>query len=86
MPEEPGVMDTLGWIYYKMGDNNQAIALLEKVISSVPNDPVFNYHFGMALYKSGRLDEAREKLKIAIDSNKSFKGREEAEKTMKIIS
>jgi hypothetical protein len=40
----------------------------------------------MALYKSGRLDEAREKLKIAIDSNKNFKGREEAEKTMKIIS
>jgi hypothetical protein len=40
----------------------------------------------MVLYKSGRLVEAREKLKNALEKDDSFDGREEAEKALAKIS
>ena len=33
-PEDPSIMDTLGWIYYKMGYFNRSIGLLEKALSN----------------------------------------------------
>jgi tetratricopeptide (TPR) repeat protein len=53
-PGEPAVLDTLGWIYYQMEDLNQAIEFVEKALAGQPESPIFNYHMGMALYKSGR--------------------------------
>jgi len=67
--EEPAVLDTLGWIYYQMGDVNPALDLIEKALAGDPENPALNYHMGMVLYKTGRTDEAT--------------GREEAERVMK---
>jgi Flp pilus assembly protein TadD len=80
---EPTVQDTLGWVYFKMGEMNQALSLLEDALSNAPENPIFNYHVGMALYKSGRPDEAREKLAKAVESSDAFLGREEAEAVLK---
>ena len=82
-PEELAVQDTLGWIYYQMGDINQALILIEKALSGQPESPVLNYHMGMALYKSGRAAEAREKLAKAVKGDDWFDGREEAERVLK---
>jgi len=83
--KEPAVLDTLGWIYYQMGDMNQALDLLEKALTTNPENPVFNYHTGMVLYKKGQTDEAREKLAKATEGSDWFYGREEAEKVLKEI-
>ncbi|MGB5896244.1 MAG: tetratricopeptide repeat protein, partial [Ignavibacteriaceae bacterium] len=81
--EEPAVLDTLGWIYYQMGDVNPALDLIEKALAGDPENPALNYHMGMVLYKTGRTDEAREKLGRALEGGESFPWREEAEKVMK---
>ncbi|MGB2955872.1 MAG: tetratricopeptide repeat protein, partial [Anaerolineales bacterium] len=80
---EPTVQDTLGWVYYKMGDVNQALDFFEKALVDQPESPVFNYHMGMAFYKSGRSVEAKEKLEKAVEGSSSFEGRDEAEKVLK---
>ena len=48
-PGEPAVLNTLGWIYYQMGDMNQALDLLENSLTGEPESPIFNYHMGMVL-------------------------------------
>ncbi|PQP32769.1 hypothetical protein C6A36_02725, partial [Desulfobacteraceae bacterium SEEP-SAG10] len=78
-PGEPAVLDTLGWIYYHLGDLNQAMDFIEKALAGQPESPIFNYHMGVVLYKSGRTIEAGEKLKKALEGDERFSGREEAE-------
>ena len=85
-PDEVAVIDTLGWIYYKKGNNKRAFGLIEKALSSAPENPVFNYHMGMVLYRGGRVDEAGEKLKKSLENNEVFMGRADAEKTLNQIS
>jgi len=80
---EPAVQDTLGWIYCQMGDLDQAVDFLGKALSGRPEDAIFNYHMGMALYKSGRKQEAKEKLAKAVEKSGDFVGREEASEILR---
>jgi Flp pilus assembly protein TadD len=75
----------VGWVYYKMGNLEQALAVFSELLAKVPEDPVLNFHAGMVLLKAGRTDEAREKLQTALAENKPFYGREDAEKTLSEI-
>jgi tetratricopeptide (TPR) repeat protein len=80
------VVDTLGWIYYKMGDPKRSLLLLEEAVSKAPQGAVFNYHLGMVLYSTGDKEKARENLKKAIESGEDFVGREEAVKALQRLS
>jgi tetratricopeptide (TPR) repeat protein len=52
-------LDSLGWVYYQMGDYAKAVIELEKASQRVPNDPIVLEHLGDA-YRALRLfDEAR---------------------------
>jgi tetratricopeptide (TPR) repeat protein len=46
LPDDGYVRDSLGWVYYKMGDIDQAIIELEKAAEMVVNDPVIKEHLG----------------------------------------
>jgi len=81
-PDDPAVMDTLGWIYYKNGDTNKALDFIGKANAKAAQNAVINYHMGMVLYKVGRLSEAKEQLKKALASKEDFEGKEEAKKTL----
>jgi tetratricopeptide (TPR) repeat protein len=81
-PNQPGILDTLGWVHYRLGDYNQARDLLQKALAGAPDSPMRNYHMGMVLYKSGQTNEARAKLKKALESDEDFYGRDDAEKTL----
>ena len=49
------ILDTAGWVYYKVGDYAEAVNILKNVVEKSPEVAVFNYHFGMALYKTGDM-------------------------------
>jgi len=85
-PENSAVLDTVGWIYYKMGKFAQAQAALATVAGGNQNNPVFQYHLGMVLAKMGKNEEAKERLKLAVSSKQAFSGKEEAEKTLKELN
>ena len=81
-PEDPAVLDTLGWIYFKMGDNPTALTTLAKAAGKEPENGLINYHMGMASLKSGKTVEAKEYLKKAVESKQTFDEKEEAKKML----
>jgi tetratricopeptide (TPR) repeat protein len=45
-PNDGYITDSLGWVYYKRGDYGQALELLIKAVSLIPDDPVILEHLG----------------------------------------
>ncbi len=58
-PEDAYIVDSLGWVYFKLEKFNQAVAPLEKAVALFPGDPTINDHLGDAYWKVGRKHEAR---------------------------
>jgi tetratricopeptide (TPR) repeat protein len=58
-PDDGYIIDSLGWVYYKLGNFDDAVAQLEKAIELVPYDPTINDHLGDAYWRVGRKNEAR---------------------------
>ncbi len=74
---QPGFLDTLGWVYYKTGEHSKAVELLVKVVDKQPQVALFQYHLGMAYYKSGDKVNAKIHLNNSLSNEQKFKGREE---------
>lgn len=78
----PAFMDTLGWIYYRLGDFEKAIPLLEDAVGKTGQIPVLRYHLGMAYFRNGQTALAKEQLQDVMDSeSESFTGFQEAKAT-----
>ena len=80
---QPAIQDTVGWVYYKIGNYPDAVASLEQVVAAQPDVPVFNYHLGMAYLQSGNKAEAKKHLETALASENDFPGRSDAEAALK---
>ncbi|MBU0995306.1 MAG: tetratricopeptide repeat protein [Proteobacteria bacterium] len=78
-PENPTVLDTIGWAYYKLNNLTQADNYLTKALSTDPENQAINYHMAMILIKQGKLNDAREKLETALGEKSHFEGRKQAE-------
>ena len=81
-PDDPNVSDTLGWILYKRGVYQRAVGLLKESVSKQPNQPVVQYHLGLASLKVGDTESARTALTAAVNSPASFTGKDEAKKVL----
>jgi tetratricopeptide (TPR) repeat protein len=88
MPDDGYIRDSLGWVYFKMGDANQAIIELEKASEMVAEDPVIKEHLGdvylqtnqpekaLAAYEASyELQKDEEKKKLIADKINSLKSR-----------
>lgn len=82
---QPFIQDTVGWVYYKNGQYKDALSYLEKAVAAVPDHQVFNYHTGMAYYKSIDYINAKKYLGIALKNKTEFNGRSEAESVFNSI-
>lgn len=58
-PDDAFIMDSVGWVKYRMGDNSDAIKLLRKAYSLQPNAEI-GAHLGEVLWKNGDQAGARE--------------------------
>jgi len=81
-PEDVDVADTLGWIFVKKKLAMSAIPLLESSAKAKPNDPVIQYHLGMAYKLSGNKLDARRALGRALELNQAFTGSDEARQAL----
>jgi predicted Zn-dependent protease len=57
-PNDAFIMDSVGWVKYRMGDTSDAIRLLRKAYDLQPNAEI-GAHLGEVLWKSGDHDQAR---------------------------
>ena len=83
MPNDPSVADTLGWIYYKKNAYLLAAELLKEASEKLPENPVVQYHYGLALHKNGNSSLAKKTLESALKLNQNFQGADEARKVIK---
>jgi tetratricopeptide (TPR) repeat protein len=81
-PEEGPIADTLGWVLYRRGVYQRALALLKESATRLPDNPQVQYHLGMAARKAGDLDLARKALAVAVAARGDFPGKDEARKTL----
>lgn len=58
-PSDGYIVDSLGWVKYKLGHYAEAAPILERAVSLMPYDSTVNDHLGDAYWKVGRYREAR---------------------------
>ena len=79
IPGEPQFSDTLGWIYYQRGLYARAVDLLKESARQLRDDPLIQYHLGMAQLKLGDAAAGRQSLERALRLSRAFPGAREAE-------
>lgn len=57
-PDDPFIIDSMGWVLYRKGDNEGALTHLQRAFSIRP-DPEIAAHLGEVLWALGRRDEAK---------------------------
>jgi tetratricopeptide (TPR) repeat protein len=65
-PNNPGVADTLGWVYVKKGLNDSAIQIFNGLVKKYPDEPAFRYHLGVALLQKGQIAQAKAEFVISL--------------------
>ena len=58
-PNDGYIVDSLGWVLYRLKEFDAALVHLERAVELRPNDPVITDHYGDALWQKGRHAEAR---------------------------
>jgi len=67
-PNDAFILDSLGWLQYRMKDNAQAITTLRQAFS-VRADPEIAAHLGEVLWESGEKQEAKKVWDSALQAN-----------------
>ena len=57
-PDDGYIVDSLGWVLYRLGKFEEAVPHLGRAVELRPVDPVINDHYGDALWMVGRRVEA----------------------------
>jgi tetratricopeptide (TPR) repeat protein len=78
-PDDPFIQDSMGWVLYRMGRNQEGLDYLQKAFKQRP-DPEIAAHLGEVLWALEKRDEAR---KIWTDSLKEHPKNEVLQGTVK---
>jgi tetratricopeptide (TPR) repeat protein len=78
-PDDPFILDSMGWVLYRQGDFPGALTQLERAFAQRP-DPEIAAHLGEVLWMLGRKDDAR---RIWRDAQKANPANEELAEAVK---
>lgn len=77
-PNDPFIIDSLGWVLYQQGKYQKAHQALKKAFKAMPEETVIVDHLGDVLVKLGRIEEAKEYyelvIKLGVESEQIRKG------------
>jgi tetratricopeptide (TPR) repeat protein len=80
--KNPLLLDTVAWVYYRLGNIPQAITLLQQA-NQTPNVPAqVHYHYGVVLLKANQKDLAKQQLQMATGTNQIYPGLDEAKRLL----
>lgn len=65
------IADTLGWIYFKLNRNDEALQTLRTAFAMDSSNPTVRFHLANVLIKLNRKTEAKNELEFAIKNAKS---------------
>jgi tetratricopeptide (TPR) repeat protein len=69
-PEDGFIRDSLGWVYFRLGDIDRAIKELDRALELVDDDPVIYEHLGDVYMQTGELGMARSNYEKALTLQK----------------
>jgi tetratricopeptide (TPR) repeat protein len=84
-PEDPSVADTLGWVYYKLGNLLVARDQAEFATSKIPGRGLFQYHLGMIYQAANDRTKAKAAFEKAVASKDDFKEKSLADSAIKNV-
>lgn len=58
-PDSGAIVDSLAWVYYKLGRYQDAVTPMERAVELEPNEPILSDHLGDVYWMVGRTVEAR---------------------------
>ncbi len=67
-PDDPFIMDSMGWVLYRMSQNDASITFLKRAFDLRP-DAEIAAHLGEVLWAAGQRDEARKIWNNALKAN-----------------
>jgi tetratricopeptide (TPR) repeat protein len=76
-PDHPFVMHTLAWIHHLLGNNQEALRLLEPVVRARSGDADMRFHMAIVYAAVGRLEDAANALKVALSLSPALRERPE---------
>lgn len=82
-PDNPAILDTLGWMLVEQGNTTRGLPLLQKAASTVPEAVAIRYHLVLGLVKFGDKAKARKELEQILATGKTFPQIEEAKALLK---
>lgn len=65
-PDNGAFLDSLGWVYYRLGRLDEAVEYLKRAIVHSGKDPTVNDHLGDVYMKQGNLKDAIEQWETSI--------------------
>ncbi len=65
--DRPEFQDTYGWIALRRGETEEALQHLEPAADALGNDPLVQYHLGMAYVEAERPEEALTQLRRSVE-------------------
>jgi tetratricopeptide (TPR) repeat protein len=65
-PTSAEALDTLGWVYHVLGDDHDALPIVERAAARLPGNPTVRFHAAEILAALGRVDQARLTLEVAL--------------------
>ncbi len=66
LPSFLEVDDTIGWIYLKKNIPNSAIDQFKRLVAEQPLNPIYHYHYAMALQQKGDTVNAKAQCELAL--------------------
>ncbi|MCG3169157.1 MAG: Beta-barrel assembly-enhancing protease [Pseudomonadales bacterium] len=75
--EQPFFADTYAWILYQQGNFARAATVLDRVVKRAPEEAIFRYHLGAALFRSNDMQTAKvhlQKAKMLAEEKGEFDG------------
>ncbi len=67
-PDDAAIIDSLGWVLYRLGNNEEALMYLRQAMASIP-DPEVAAHLGEVLWVTGDREEARKIWREALEND-----------------
>ncbi|WP_188112402.1 tetratricopeptide repeat protein [Salinicola aestuarinus] len=69
-PDSPAILDSLGWIHFKLGDSQLALDYLQRAYAAVPDQEIAA-HYAETLLTLGQTEKAKRVVNAALSSSET---------------
>jgi tetratricopeptide (TPR) repeat protein len=86
LPRAPAIADTLGWVYFRRGEYDRALPLIQESVEQLPDNQEIQFHLGITQYMLGNEQEAKANLEKALSIQVDFPRKQEAQGALAVLN